>query len=53
MRDLGITITNRDKQGKPSRPRVWFVKVGNKSRTFDQKAWESGGIAWINKQLGR
>lgn len=29
----------------------WQVRVGDKSRVFDQSSWENGGIEWINLQI--
>lgn len=44
-----ITITNRDRNGKVTGS--WHVRIGNRWRTFTQKAWENGGVKYINDQL--
>lgn len=46
------TITNRDKNGKVTNPTRWFVRIGNKSRTFSEAQWITDGIAWVNEQFG-
>lgn len=45
-----ITVTNVGKDGKVSDSK-WFVRVGEKWRTFDQAGWVAGGVEWINSQV--
>ena len=45
-----VLITNADRNGKP-RSDYWFVRIGDKSRSFTQSSWVEGGVKWINQHL--
>lgn len=44
-----VLIKNTNKFGKVT-PK-WYVRIGKEWRLFSQKEWESGGLAWVQKQL--
>jgi hypothetical protein len=45
-----VVVKNTDRAGKVM-PGKWFVRIGKKSRTFEEADWIKDGLVWVNKAL--